>query len=193
MTGAQKLIHAPHSTARRALLLAGLAAAAGLGPLRALAQAAAVPSIVVLPPDLQEDHENPATVDAQKMRLRDIHARLQEELATRGLYRVVPVAPAQAVIEESLATQAFLYKCTDCAQRIGQAAGADLVMVSWVQKVSELILNLNAEVLRVSDGRSLLTRSVDMRGNTDIAWDRGARYLVKQLADERAINPRYGV
>ena len=110
-----------------------------------------------------------------------------------GLYRVLDPAPAQALIDESLAAQAFLFKCSDCAQRIGRAVGADLVMVSWVQKVSELILNLNVEVLRVADGRSLLVKSVDMRGNTDVAWDRGARYLVKQLADARALNPRYGV
>ncbi len=172
------------ATDRCAVLLIGLALAC-LGPAPVLAQAPAPASIVVLPTDLQDDHENPDTVAAQKLRLTAVPPRIAEQLTERGLYRVLDIAPAKAVVDQSLATQAFLYRCTDCATRIGKAAGADLVMVTWVQKVSELILNLNVEVIRVSDGRSLLTRSVDMRGNTDIAWDRGARYLVKQLADER--------
>jgi hypothetical protein len=189
--GGETPMPAPGPTVpRRAVLTGGLglAVAAGLGPARLSAQTA-LPTIVVLPTDLQDDHENPATVEAQKARLKGVQARLAEQLQAQGLYRVVDLAPAQALVDESLAAQAFLYKCADCAQSIGRAAGADLVMVSWVQKVSELILNLNAEVLRVSDGRSLLVKSVDMRGNTDIAWDRGARYLVKQLADERGAAP----
>ena len=169
-----------------------LLAAAGGASINVKAQSSNVPSLVVLPPDLQDDHENPATVQAQKQRLKDTYARLQEQLQTRGLYQVVDPAPAQALVDESLASQAFLYQCADCAQRIGRKVGSDLVMTSWVQKVSELILNFNVEVLRVSDGRSVLVKSVDMRGNNDVSWDRAVRYLVAELADKRAANPRYG-
>jgi hypothetical protein len=183
------------SLASRAAIAIGLAAmtAACFKPAAASAQAAPAPSIVVLPPDLQDDHENPDTVEAQKKRLKDSYARLQEELQSRGLYRVLDPAPAQSLIDDALSTQAFLYKCSFCAQNVGKKIGSDLVMVSWVQKVSELILNFNVEILRVADGQPVLVKSVDMRGNTDIAWDRAVKYLVNDIAETRAIDPHYGI
>ena len=48
--------------------------------------------------------------------------------------------------------QAFIYRCDDCAQQVGRKLGADLVMTTWVQKVSELILNFNVEVHDVAKG-----------------------------------------
>jgi hypothetical protein len=55
------------------------------------------------------------------------------------------------------------------------------VLVGWVQKVSNLILNVNAGVKAVETGRLLLVRSVDMRGNTDASWERAARRLAQEI------------
>ena len=54
----------------------------------------------------------------------------------------------------------------------------------WVQKVSNLILNLNLRVEDVASGRMLFQRSVDIRGNTDLSWRRGATALVGLLVDQ---------
>ena len=51
----------------------------------------------------------------------------------------------------------------------------------WVQKVSNLILNLNIEVRDSATGEALYTRSVDIRGNTDESWLRGVRRLVDNI------------
>ena len=49
-------------------------------------------------------------------------------------------------------------------------------MVGWVQKVSNLILNINIAVYDVASGRRLAGFSVDIRGDTDESL--GARTVV---------------
>ena len=57
------------------------------------------------------------------------------------------------------------------------------IALCWVQKVSNLILNINVEVRNVATGGTVYAKSVDMRGNTDEAWLRGARRLVDNIAE----------
>ena len=58
--------------------------------------------------------------------------------------------------------------------------GADLAAVGWVQKVSNLILNVNMQIREVGSGRLVRAGSVDIRGNTDEAWRRGIVYLFER-------------
>ena len=95
-------------------------------------------------------------------------------------------------IEKLRAQQEFFYRCDDCAAQVGQQLGVDLVMTPWVQKVSELILNFNVQIFDVPAARVIFSKSVDMRGNEDESWRRAVRYLVRDMAEKRAVNPRYG-
>jgi hypothetical protein len=52
-----------------------------------------------------------------------------------------------------------------------------------VQKVSNLILNINVEVRSVATGETLYVKSVDIRGNTDETWLRGLRRLVENIQE----------
>ena len=114
-------------------------------------------------------------------------------MAARGLYRVVDFAPAQPLLERLQAQQEYMYRCPDCAIQIGKALGAELVMTTWVQKVSELILNINIEIYEVASERSLLSKSVDMRSNDDVSWERSVRFMLRDMAEKRERNPRYGM
>jgi hypothetical protein len=51
----------------------------------------------------------------------------------------------------------------------------------WVQKVSNLILNLNIEVRDTATDQVVYRTSVDIRGNTDESWLRGVRRLVDNI------------
>ena len=51
--------------------------------------------------------------------------------------------------------------------------------VGWVQKVSNLILNINLYLRNAATGDVLVLGSVDIRGNTDESWRRGTEYLLK--------------
>jgi hypothetical protein len=156
------------------------------------AGAQALPDIVVLPFDLVEDHPRPDADGAQARRITEAHAQLQRALADARLYRVVDAAPARELLQSLRGQHAFLYSCSDCAQQIGRRAGAALAMTAWVQKVSELILNLNVEVVDVARNRPVLSKSVDIRGNTDETWRRAVAYLVRDMADKRQRDPKYG-
>ena len=181
---------------RRVWLVRGVAGvvAAGLavGWRSARAQAGALRSLTVLDFELVDDQNNPLTKAAQVLRLRNATAQLQRELAEQGLYRIVDPAPSQALLGRLREQQEFLYRCDDCAAQVGTLLGVELVMVTWVQKVSELILNLNVQILDVKTEQVVFTKSVDMRGNDDVSWMRAVRFLVRDMAEKRARNPRYG-
>ncbi len=56
--------------------------------------------------------------------------------------------------------------------------------LGWVQKVSNLILNINVRIEDVSTGAVLLQKSVDLRSNTDESWRRGVDALVRDMAEK---------
>ncbi len=165
-------------------------------PVRAQTEAAApnkaLRSLAVLDFELVDEQNNPLTKTAQDLRLRNATAQIQQELADRQLYRIVDPAPSQALQRKLRSEQEFLYRCDDCAAQVGTLLGADLVMATWVQKVSELILNLNVQVFDVKTQKVVFSKSVDMRGNEDASWTRAVRYLVRDIAEKRERNPRYG-
>ncbi|MDE2368403.1 MAG: DUF3280 domain-containing protein [Burkholderiales bacterium] len=177
---------------KRRTLLIGAGLVPALVALPARAQGTALRSIAVMDIELIDEHLNPATMADQERRLREARIQLQRLLAERGLYRVLDPEPAQALLTDLHAQQAFLYRCDDCVIQFGHRLGADLVMSSWVQKVSELILNFNVQVHDVAQQRLVLSKSVDMRGNNDVSWTRAVDYLVRGMAEKRAANPRYG-
>jgi hypothetical protein len=61
--------------------------------------------------------------------------------------------------------------------------------VAWlvVQKVSDLILNINVYMAETATRKLTFVHSVDIRGNTDESWTRGMTYLIKNylLAEVR--------
>lgn len=178
---------------RRFLCLAGAAVLLSAAAPRLRAQSAAGPlrSLAVLDFELVDDHNNPATKAAQERRLAAATRQLQDELAQRGLYRIVDLAPAQELLTKLRNQQEYMYRCDDCAVQVGQLLGVDLVMGTWVQKVSELILNLNVQIVDVRKGEPTFAKSVDLRGNDDVSWTRAVRFLVRDMAEKRARNPRY--
>ena len=186
-----------HMMKRRHFFQAVGAAVMGLGGANTSAQPSttdegSLRSVTVLEVELQDDQNNPLTKAAQVVRLNNSLALLRRELAERHLYKVVDPAPAQEVERRFRSQQEFLYRCDDCAVQIGRAASVELVMTPWVQKVSELILNFNIQIVDVRSERVIFTKSVDMRGNDDESWSRAVKYLVRDMAEKRARNPKYG-
>jgi len=167
----------------------------GWGPTRSqltASQSRSLRSLAVLDFELEDDHDNPLTKAAQDVRLARAGTQLRAELAARQLYRVVDETPSAPLQQRLRSQQAFLYRCDDCAEQVGVLLGVELVMTPWVQKVSELILNLNVQILDVQANKVVFTKSVDMRGNNDESWTRAVSYLVREIAERRERNPRYG-
>ena len=143
--------------------------------------------------ELLEDHPDAGRHDAQQARLKLIEDEFRAQIQQRGLYTLVDSAPHQALIDRVRGGVEFLYRCPHCLAEIGTGIGAQYVAVGWVQKVSNLILNVNIEIREVATNRVALVKSVDMRGNNDESWIRAIRYLVRDIDDKRKANPRYGL
>lgn len=135
---------------------------------------------VVLAFEFIDEMHDPATREGDRSRLEKVNARFPEALRQCSTLTLLP--PPKAVIELLESQIAYVHQCNGCAEDIAKAAGADIVLFTWVQKVSNLIINMNAEA-QDAGGRPLDVRSVDMRGNTDASWLRAADALAKRLCE----------
>jgi hypothetical protein len=147
------------------------------------AQAAELPTVAVLDFELIDEQHELAPASAEYGRLDFITRRLRSELQSKGLYRVLDIAPAQPMIDDLRARQ-NLHDCNGCELDIGKALKADRVLVGWVQKVSNLILNINIRIEDVTNGAVVLQKSVDIRGNTDDSWRHGIDALVRDMVEK---------
>lgn len=161
-------------------------------PLGLVSAASPLPRLAVLEAEIADDHDNPATRDAQRQRLGALAAYVRQALTAQGLYEVVDLTPAAALIDRLTGQRAALHDCDSCADDIGRALGVDLVMTPWVLKTSELILTLSLQIYSVRAGRLVHMKSVQMRGNRDDSWQRAASYLVRDMAERRALRADYG-
>ncbi|WP_233856056.1 DUF3280 domain-containing protein [Paraburkholderia sp. HD33-4] len=119
---------------------------------------------------------------AQAARIEMVSDTVRAQLDASERYRVADNARASDLIARLGAAQ-DLTTCEGCARQVGRSLGVEQVGVCWVQKVSNLILNLNLRVEDVASGKTLFQRSVDIRGNTDLSWRRGAMALVGLLVN----------
>ncbi len=174
----------PLGLLRTAALMLTLAAAATASS----AIAAEPPKLAFLGSYLQNDNEGfEPTTDAERARLARIGEEFKQQLADSGQFRVVKLGEKERA-ELKGATQTP-GECGGCEIAYGKEAGADIVAWLRVQKVSNLILNLNVYVADVASGNALMTKSVDMRGNTDESWSRSLRFLVKNYVLPAELKP----
>lgn len=117
------------------------------------------------------------------VRLQRVSDQLRKELAESGRFQVLDIAPVNAA-----AHGANLQACGGCDVKLAQQLGADLEITGVVQKVSNLILNLNIYLRDVRTGSLVTVASADMRGNTDESWSRTMSYLVRN----RLLAPNWG-
>lgn len=143
--------------------------------------------------ELIEEHPDASRHAAQQARLKMIEDAFRTEVRARGLYTMVDNTPHQPLIERVRGGVELVYRCPHCLAEIGQGMGVRYIAAGWVQKVSNLILNVNVEIREVGSNRVVLVKSVDMRGNNDESWLRAVRYLVRDIEKKRAANPRHGL
>ncbi|MGH8629950.1 MAG: DUF3280 domain-containing protein [Burkholderiales bacterium] len=147
------------------------------------AAANAAQRIVVLDFELLDELKQPGSEADDARRLAAAGKRLRAGLAECAPVEMVAADPAAEPVRRLRSQIAYLHRCNGCATDIGTAAGAQLVLFPWVQKVSNLILNVNAEVRSAAGDAVVAVRSVDMRGNTDRSWERAVAALARRLCE----------
>jgi hypothetical protein len=119
----------------------------------------------------------------EEARLASISDQLRKELADSGRFQLLDIAPVREA-----AHQANLQACGGCDLKLAGQLGADLEITGMVQKVSNLIINLNVYLRDVKTGAVITVASADMRGNTDESWSRTMAWLIRN----RLLAPNYG-
>jgi hypothetical protein len=116
-------------------------------------------------------------------RLMHVGDQVRKELAESGEFHLLDISPVNAAAHGS-----NLQACGGCEVQYAQQLGADLAITGVVQKVSNLILNINIYLRDVHSGKLIVAMSADLRGNTDESWSRATSYLVRN----RLLAPNYG-
>jgi Protein of unknown function (DUF2380) len=166
--------------------LAALAAAAfvilasiatGAPPTAMAAPDNRVKVVALLNVEFLNDHADlEPTTKAERARLALIGSLFKAKLEASGRYRFVSI-PADTAAK--MAAGPEIGACGDCEFGYGKELGADTVAWIVVQKVSDLILNINVYMGDVAARKLTFVHSVDIRGDTDESWSRGITYLVK--------------
>jgi hypothetical protein len=165
----------------RALLVATASMLMISAPVHADPPKAAVFDFELVDTSLQGEVNGPRTDEQDRlMRAGD---QLRKGLAESGKFHLVDISPVNAAAHGS-----NLQACGGCDVQFAQKLGADLAITGVVQKVSNLILNINIYVRDVHSGGVVALMSADMRGNTDESWSRAMSYLVRN----RLLAPNYG-
>jgi hypothetical protein len=151
-----------------------LAVALGMS-LFAIRAEAVPPKIMVFDFHFDNTSMQPASA-AETVRIARISDELRALLRKSGAYDLVDQKPA----EQQLADVLWIGQCGGCELPVARKAGAQLVADCWLQKVSDLILNLNIVIKDTTTGKFVKGGSVDIRGNNDESWDRGVRYLLEE-------------
>ena len=131
------------------------------------------PSLAVFGFHLVNTSPAPSTTE-ETDRLHRLDDQLRTALAAR--YTVVDTAPVARKLERVDSIRG----CNGCELDLAKELGAQQVAYGWVQKVSNLILNVNLVIEDAHTGQVLHGESVDIRGNTDQSWTRGLRYLLNE-------------
>lgn len=124
-----------------------------------------------------------ARLDEQE-RLARLSDQLRQLLRASGRFSLVDITP---IASEAQASN--LQACGGCDIQLARRIGAELAITGTVQKVSNLILNMNIYVRDASRGATIAAMSADMRGNTDESWSRTLDWLVRN----RLLAPNYGL
>jgi hypothetical protein len=116
------------------------------------------------------------TSPAEENRLQELDVLLRQKLAGSQRYDVVKISPE---IQAALAAESEIQNCNGCERDLARKADAELAAWGTVQKVSNLILNINLYIEDVQTGQMAFVKSVDIRGNTDESWQHGLTYLLR--------------
>ena len=155
-----------------ALLLAGVAAAA------AQATSAPVIKLALFPFELEDVSAGAGTIppdgiDREQLRLSTEEAR--RLIATSGRYRLVDVS----AVNDQAAKAGQLRDCEGCEARIAAGLDADQSMIGIVTRITRMEYAVTYKVRDARSGALVDVKQTDLRMGANVAWSRGARWLIE--------------
>src|ERR1700730_739312 len=117
-----------------------------------------------------------ATTPAENQRISMLDDLFQQKVDASGCFKIVPIPPD---LRLEITAGPEISNCYGCQRDWARRAGADWAAWGTVQKVSNLILNINVYMEDARTGNPQFVKSVDIRGNSDESWRRGLDYLLR--------------
>ena len=118
--------------------------------------------------------ETATAAEGQRIRMLDVLFR--EKLSASGRFTIVAIPPD---VQRDVAAGPAISNCNGCERDYAKRTTANWAAWGTVQKVSNLILNINVYMEDVQTGKLEFVRSVDIRGNTDESWSHGLDYMLR--------------
>ena len=159
-----------------ALLLAGVAVAGA-------ATAPAAIRLVVFPFELEDVSAGagipPDEIDREQLRLSTEEAR--RLIAGSGRYQLVDVG----AVNDPVAKAGNLRNCQGCDARLAAGLNADQSMIGIVTRISRTEFAVTYKIRDVRSGAMVDAGQTDLRMGANVAWSRGARWLIQNRLLER--------
>lgn len=122
-----------------------------------------------------------------KQRIEWASTKLRDEFKRHHTYTVIDDPSSRALIEKAGIGQ-NLHHCNGCELDVAKQLNADLILVPWIYRVSNLVLTLHVEIRDASTGRIVMKKALDFKGDNDTGWTRAIDYLMKTMKNRRTLS-----
>ena len=115
----------------------------------------------------------PDDIDREQLRLSTEEAR--RLIAASGRYQLVDVS----AVNDQAAKAGKLRECDGCDARIAAGLDADQSMIGIVTRITRMEYAVTYKVRDVRSGAIVAVAQTDLRMGANVAWSRGARWLIE--------------
>ena len=148
------------------------------------AVAASPVKIVVFPFELMDlsaaaPYVAPDDVDREQLRLSTEEAR--RLIAESGRYQLVDIG----AVHDQVAKSGQLRDCAGCEAGIAAGLAADQSMIGIVTRVTRTEYAVTYKIRDARSGALVDVQQTDLRMGANVAWSRGARWLIQRRLLER--------
>ncbi len=122
----------------------------------------------------------PDDIDREQLRLSTEEAR--RLIAASGRYQLVDVS----AVNDQAAKAGKLRDCDGCDARIAAGLEADQSMIGIVTRITRMEYAVTYKIRDARSGALVDVRQTDLRMGANVAWSRGARWLIENRLLEQA-------
>jgi hypothetical protein len=122
----------------------------------------------------------PDDIDREQLRLSTEEAR--RLIAASGRFQLVDVS----AVSEEAAKAGKLRDCDGCEARIAAGVDADQSMIGIVTRITRMEYAVTYKIRDARSGALVDVKQTDLRMGANVAWSRGARWLIENRLLERA-------
>ena len=124
-------------------------------------------------------HRRLTTIDREQLRLSTEEAR--RLIAESGRYQLVDVG----AVNEQIAKAGQLRDCEGCEAGIAAGLAADQSMIGIVTRITRMEYAVTYKIRDIRSGALVDVQQTDLRMGANVAWSRGARWLIQRRLLER--------